>query len=1071
VNFLEWSVRRPLPTILLFALLCIGGALGFRALPVAELPSVDAPVIAIDASLPGATPSQLERDVTRPIEQGLTGIGAVKRVLSQVKDGRSHTTVQFALEADPRDALERVRAAVARVRGRLPPDMPEPVVAQERVERVLLVYAVSSARLDEVDLSWFVDSTLGKALLAVPGVARVERQGGVDRQIDVALNPVALQGLRIDAGDVAKQVRARLADAPAARVDIDGRAQSVRMAQTGTGVAALGALELSLGDGRHAALADLATLRDATASTTQRALLDGRPVIGVQVMQAPGADEVRVAQGVRDAIERLRRAHPDVDVRGVADYVAPIQHVFDGAMRALLEGCVLAVVIVWLFLRDWRATLVSASALPLSILPAFLAMAWLGFSLNQLTMLALILVIGVLVDDAIVEVENIARHLGDGKPPLVAALDGAREIGVAVIATSLTLVAVFLPTAFMNGAIGRYFKQFGWTAAAAVLASLAVARLLTPMMAAYGLRRAPPPHGESRAMRGYLACVRWCVARPGRCLFVGAAFVVASLMALAALPKAFLPAQDRAEIVVGVQAPPGSDLDATRAAVEAARRAVAGVAEIASVYATIGERGASGGATDAAVLTFALTPPGARARAQPQVEAELARRFAAVPGVRFTVGDKQTDKMMSIVLSSRDGAVLDETARRVERALRAAPGLGAVGSTAAARRPALGVVLDGPRAAALGVTREAAADALRIATAGDTPERLPRLDVGGRQVPVRVHAAEAANASLGAGDWLGRLPVPGRDGSVPLASVARLVEDSEPAQIDRRDGERYVTLDVGLGGRPLGDVIAQVDALPALRDLPAGVRRGASGDAESLDELFGGFYYAMLFGLASVYAILVLLFGGFVLPATVLVALPLSLGGAAAMLAASGLSLSLASLVGLLMLMGLCTKNSILLVQYVLVARERQRLSRVDAIVDACRKRVRPIAMTTFAMMGGLLPLAFDPQGDVFRSAMAITVIGGLVTSTALSLLLVPVAFVVLDALQARMAKRFTRRADEAVRGGEGGSGGEGEGEGEGVSRVDSGGLHGRRDPDARGRQDERNPQDERADTESVRGA
>ncbi|KVO10182.1 hypothetical protein WJ69_19480 [Burkholderia ubonensis] len=1054
MNFLEWSVRRPLPTILLFALLCIGGALGFRALPVAELPSVDAPVIAIDASLPGATPSQLERDVTRPIEQGLTGIGAVKRVLSQVKDGRSHTTVQFALEADPRDALERVRAAVARMRGRLPPDMPEPVVAQERVERVLLVYAVSSARLDEVDLSWFVDSTLGKALLAVPGVARVERQGGVDRQIDVALNPVALQGLRIDAGDVAKQVRARLADAPAARVDIDGRAQSVRMAQAGTGVAALGALELSLGDGRRAALADLATLRDATASPTQRALLDGRPVIGVQVMQAPGADEVRVAQGVRDAIERLRRAHPDVDVRGVADYVAPIQHVFDGAMRALLEGCVLAVVIVWLFLRDWRATLVSASALPLSILPAFLAMAWLGFSLNQLTMLALILVIGVLVDDAIVEVENIARHLGDGKPPLVAALDGAREIGVAVIATSLTLVAVFLPTAFMNGAIGRYFKQFGWTAAAAVLASLAVARLLTPMMAAYGLRRAPPPHGESRAMRGYLACVRWCVARPGRCLLVGAAFVVASLMALAALPKAFLPAQDRAEIVVGMQAPPGSDLDATRAAVEAARRSVAGMAEIASVYATIGERGASGGATDAAVLTFALTPPGARARSQPQVEAELARRFAAVPGVRFTVGDKQTDKMMSIVLSSRDGAVLDETARRVERALRAAPGLGAVGSTAAARRPALGVVLDGPRAAALGVTREAAADALRIATAGDTPERLPRLDVGGRQVPVRVHAA---NAALGADDWLGRLPVPGRDGSVPLASVARLVEDSEPAQIDRRDGERYVTLDVGLAGRPLGDVIAQVDALPALRDLPAGVRRGASGDAESLDELFGGFYYAMLFGLASVYAILVLLFGGFVLPATVLVALPLSLGGAAAMLAASGLSLSLASLVGLLMLMGLCTKNSILLVQYVLVARERQRLSRVDAIVDACRKRVRPIAMTTFAMMGGLLPLAFDPQGDVFRSAMAITVIGGLVTSTALSLLLVPVAFVVLDALQARMAKRFMRRADEAVCGSEGGSGG--------VSRVDSSGLHGRRDQDARG------PQDERADAESVRSA
>ncbi|AOJ09687.1 efflux RND transporter permease subunit [Burkholderia mayonis] len=1043
MNFLAWSIRRPLPTILLFALLCVGGAVGFRALPVAELPSVDAPVVTIDASLPGATPSQVEREITRPIEQGVAGIGSARHVLSRVTDGRSHTTIQFALEADPRDALERVRTAVGRLRGRLPPDMPEPAVARERVERVLLVYAASSARLDPVDLSWFVDSTLSKALLAVPGVARVERQGGVDRQIDVALNPVALQALRIDAGDVAKQVRARLADAPAARIDVGGRAQSVRMENAQTSVAELGALDLSLGDGGRATLADIAAIDDAFATPKQIALLDGRPVVGVQVMQAPGADEVRVAQGVRAAIETLRRAHPGIDVRGVADYVAPIQRVFDGAVSALVEGCVLAVVIVWLFLRDWRATLVSASALPLSILPAFLAMAWLGFSLNQLTMLALILVIGVLVDDAIVEVENIARHLGDGKPPFAAALDGAREIGVAVIATSLTLVAVFLPTAFMNGAIGRYFKQFGWTAAAAVLASLVVARLLTPMMSAYCLRRAPPPRGESRTMRGYLACVRWCVARPWRCLLFGAAFVCASVVALASLPKAFLPAQDRAEIVVGVQAPPGSDLDATRASVEAARRAAAGVAGIASIYATIGDGSASGGgATDSAVLTVALTPPGARTRSQAQVEAELARRFASVPGVRYTVGDKQTDKVMSMVLSSGDGALLERTARGVERALRAAPGLGPVGSTASARRPALGIAIDGPRAAALGVTREAAGDALRIATTGDAPERLPRLDVGRRQVPVRVHAAPGAP---GADDGLSRLLVPGRDGGVPLSSVARLTEDSEPAQIDRRDGERHVTLDVGLAGRPLGDVIAQVDRLPEVRDLPAGVRRSASGDAESLDELFGGFYYAMLFGLACVYAILVLLFGGFVLPATVLVALPLSLGGAAALLALRGLSLSLASLVGLLMLMGLCTKNSILLVQYVLVARARRRLSRVDAIVDACRKRARPIAMTTFAMMAGLLPLAFDAQGDVFRSAMAVTVIGGLVTSTALSLLLVPVAFVVLDGVQAGLSTRFAARVGEWARvdgGLDGGDGGDGDGrcrEGEGDGDGDGG--------------------------------
>lgn len=584
---------------------------------------------------------------------------------------------------------------------------------------------------------------------------------------------------------------------------------------------------------------------------------------------------------------------------------------------------------------------------------------------------------------------------------------------MAVIATSLTLVAVFLPTSFMNGTIGRYFKQFGWTAAAAVLASLLVARLLTPMMSAYFLRSRPAPFGEGRLMLRYVAAVSWCIARPWRCSLFGIAFVWASVAALAMLPTSFLPVQDRSEIVVDLRTSPGSDIDATRAAVDVVRQAAAGIGEIASVYATIGTGSTPGGQgsdADTATLTFTLKPPADRARSQQQIETDLSRRFAGVAGVRLSVDNAQSEKVMSVVLSSSDGDLLERTARDVERALRAAPGLGQVSSSASARRPALGIVLDGPKAASLGVTAEAAAQAVRIATAGDYLANLPQLNLATRQVPIRVRAAGSAQA----GDFLDGLLLPGRDGNMPLSSVAHLKLDSEPVQIDRRDRERYVTLDIALGDRSLGDVIAQVDRLPALRHLPVGVHRGATGDAESLAELFDGFYYAMLFGLICVYAILVLLFGGFVLPATVLVALPLSLGGAAALLALFGQSLSLASLVGVLMLMGLSTKNSILLVQYVIAVRAQQQLSRVDAILDACRKRARPIAMTTLAMMAGLLPLALDARGDGFRSAMAITVIGGLITSTVLSLLLVPVAFVVLDEFQIRLRRRFPRWAGSA---------------------------------------------------------
>jgi multidrug efflux pump subunit AcrB len=994
VNISAWSIRRPLPAILLFAVLCIGGLAGFRSLGVTDMPEFKVPVFSIDASLPGSTALQIESEVTTPIENAVASIGSIRDLTSTITDGVSHTTVEFDLRQNPRDAFDSVRAAMGRVQGELPAGMAPPDVMPATLPALLVTYGVSSSGMDRQDLSQWIDSDLDKRLLAVKGVARVKQVGGVQREIHVDLDPVRLLALGVSASEISTQLHAVLAEPPGGRVKVDGGERTVRVTAPEVSIRQLGALTIPLRDGRSVRLDNIGSVTDSS-SQPRSAWLDGKPVIAVEVYHADGSNQVEVAARVRAVIEQMRRAQPGITLQPIDDNTRPIETVYDNAMKALYEGCLLAVAVVWLFLRDWRATVVSAVALPLSIMPTFLAMSALGFSLNQLTLLALILVIGVLVDDAIVEVENIARHLRMGKTPVRAATEAAGEIGVAVIATSLTLTAVFLPTAFMGGYIGKYFRQFGWTVAVAVLASLLVARLLTPMMAAYLLRREPVPAGGGRLMGRYLGAVDWCVSRPRAVLLAGALFCCGSVVLIGMLPKSFIPAEDKSKITVDLQVAPGSGMEDTLMAVEASRRAVGGIDEITSTYAVVGDE--TGTATDTATLTYTLKPIAARTRSEHQVEALLRARLAQVPGARFSIASDDSGKVMSVVLSSDDPPLLYRSAREVERQMRTLPGIGYVSSSAGVLSPQLSVRIDPAKAAELGVTSQAVGDALRIATVGDYLANLPRLRLPARQLPIRVRMDPAR---AGDTDLLDQLLVPGRNGTVLLSNVSDLMSDSEPVQIDRQDRRRNVTLSVELGDRPLGDVIAQVDRLPALLHLPAGVRRAASGDARSMDDLFGSFSYALLFGVLSIYVMLVLLFGGFAAPLTILVALPLSLGGAAVALMLLGRDLSLASLIGILMLMGISTKNSILLIEHVVTALRTTARSRSEAIRDACSKRVRPIVMTTLAMMAGMLPLAFDSRGDSFRSAMAVTVIGGLATSTLLSLFLVPAAFVALDDLR-----------------------------------------------------------------------
>ncbi|WP_029010400.1 efflux RND transporter permease subunit [Azospirillum halopraeferens] len=1024
MNLATWSIRNPIPVVLLFILLTLAGLWGFRALPIQRLPDLDLPRVSITLSQPGAAPAQLETEVARPVEDSLATLSGLKHIRTAITDGQVTIDVDFILEKRLSDALMDTKDAVDRVRPDLPTDLREPTVSAVTVGGgPILAYSVASARLDEEALSWFVDDTVGKAVLAVPGVGRFERLGGVQREVRVDVDPVRLAALDITVGDVSRALRRTRQDASGGRGQLGDAEQSVRTVAAVPRAADLAALPIVLPDGRHLSLDRIAVVSDAIADRTRAALHDGAPVVGFRVYRAKGFDETAIADGVNRALEGLSAADPSLRVSLVSSRVVDTLEQYDGSMHMLYEGAVLAVIVVWWFLRDWRATLIAAAALPLSILPAFAAMAWLGYSLNTLTLLALAVVVGILVDDAIVEIENIERHRRAGKPMLKATADAVTEIALAVIATTMCLVAVFLPTAFMGGVPGLLFRQFAWTAAIAVLASLLVARLLTPMMAAHILvphTRDEPEDGP--VMRWYLGTVRRCLAHRGVTIAAAGAFFVASLALLPLIPRGLIPPADGGFVTVGFELPPGSSLRNSLEVSEAARAVLGELPGVDSVFTAIGDaRRAGGGGAAGEVhkgsLTLTLAP---RAGRPHRAEIEAAARMALqrVPGARFAVGDGVGAKL-ELILAGENAAALTAGARALTRDLRAMDGLSNIASSVNLDRPEILIQPDARRAAERGVTTAAIAETVRIATSGDFDAQVARLDLDTRRVYIRVRVAETVRRDLEA---LGNLRVSGRDGvAVPLSAVATLSLGSGPARIDRYDRRRHVTVDADLGDLPPGTVLAAVNALPSVQGLPSGVALIRAGDAEIAGDLATGFGMAIPIGVLCVLCVLILLFRNVFQPLTILSALPLSLGGAFVALLAAGSELNVPSMIGLVMLMGIVTKNSILLVEHAVAGRRDHGISLHDALVDACHKRARPIVMTTVAMAAGMLPIALGLGADAgFRQPMAVAVIGGLLTSTALSLLVVPAVFVEMDrAEQALM--RLTGRARRGAAGVPGG--------------------------------------------------
>ncbi len=1049
MNFSAWSIRNPIGPLLGFVLLLILGWQSFNSLPITRFPNIDVPLVAVTVAQSGAAPAELEAQVTKEVEDAVAGITGVKNVSSTVNDGISTTAVEFRMEVPTDKAVQDVKDAIDEIRGDLPSDIEAPIVTRIDVEgQAIMTFAVSAPDMTIEELSWFVDDTITRSLQGRPGIGRVDRYGGAEREIRIELDPVKLGSHGITAESVSQQLSQTNADIGSGRSEIGSGEQVIRTLGDQDTVEKLASTTIGLPSGRFVRLSELGNVVDTYEELRSFARYNGEQTVVFSVFRAKGASEVSVAETTNAALDEVRAQHPNVGISMIDDTVFYTYGNYEAALHTLIEGAILAVLVVLAFLKNWRATLISAVALPLSAIPTFWLMDLIGFSLNLVSFLALTLATGILVDDAIVEIENIARHIRMGKSPYRAAIEAADEIGLAVIATTMTIVAVFVPVSFMPGIPGQYFRQFGLTVAIAVLFSLLVARLITPMMAAYLMRSKDADEGHNEdgpIMRGYLWLVRvttksWKI--PGLrlrfpnyylTLAVAIAVVIVSIIFMMRVPGSLFPPEDVSRVAISVELPPGSKLDQTDATTEAMHAAIEDVEGVQSVFVIGGasptgdidirrasvsvilERLDNGFARKFSDLGQALPligpylpVAGANGRIRPQneIEAEIFERIKNIPDVRaFKLNDRGERDIVFSILSENE-ADLNLAVQRLEEALSGDPLLANVASEGALPRPEIQITPRLEEAARLGITTQAIASVVRVATIGDVDAALAKLSIDNRLIPVRVRLDDASRENLAR---IGALKVPTATGtSVPLSAVANIEIAEGPATVDRLNRERRASIGAGLPvGVALDTATARFNEIVASVELPPSVRVAPAGDAEIQTELVSSFVNAMVLGLMLVLIVLILLFRSVIQPFTILFSLPLAIGGVAAALIITANPLSMPVLIGILMLMGIVTKNAILLVDFAIEMRA-QGMDRVKAIMEAGHKRARPIVMTSIAMSAGMLPSALGVgEGGSFRAPMAIAVIGGIIVSTVLSLVVVPSFFLIMDDLSRLLAWIF----------------------------------------------------------------
>jgi multidrug efflux pump subunit AcrB len=1011
-NISAWAIRHPVSPIVLFVVLFFMGVVAFIRLPINATPDISFPLVTVTVSEPGAAPTEIDTQIVQKVEGSIASIGNIKRMTSLSMEGEAYTTVEFLIGTPVDRAVSDVRDAVAKVRSQLPEGIQEPVVQRIDIDGGAIVYyAVSTTSMTEEELSWFVDNTITKRLLGVAGVAQVQRGGGVDREIRVDLDPARMQALGITAVDVNRQLRQLNIDAPGGRAQVGGAEQSIRVLGGAVSAARLGDTQIMLSGGRFARLADVAEVHDGVAEVRSLSRLNGRRATTFGVLRSRGSSDVTVLKGIQGELAKVSKEFPQVKMTQVFTSVDSTHEMYESSILALIEGSILAVLVVWFFLRDLRATAISALAIPLSAIPTFAFMRWAGFTLNEISLLALSLVAGVLVDDAIVEIENIVRHMRMGKSGFQAALDAADEIGLAVVACSATIIAVFLPVSFMGGITGQFFMQFGLTVAAAVFFSLLVARLITPVIAAYTLKSdSIKAHHDGPIMTRYLVMLRWCVEHRWKTLAFGAGFFALSLVVFAMLPTTFAPQPDLSNSALSIELPPGVRLEDTAAVSDAASALMRRQPEVTNIVESIGEDGDTGEVRNA-TLYISLVPRNQRKLTERQWEQKMILELHKIPDARINFQTNGAGsgggRDITLFLVGDDGALVQSTAQQIVTEMRTLPTLRDPRINGDLPRPEIVIRPHLDLAAQLGVTVQSISQTVLIATLGDIPQNVAKFSLADRQIPIRVSLVEHSRNDLAT---LENLPVPTASGqTVPLKSVADLSFGEGPTKVRRYNQSHRVSMEADLNHTELGTAMTAIRALPTMKNLPHGVRLVEVGDVEVMTELFTNFALAMATGILMVFAVLVLLFARVFQPLTILSALPLSVGGAAVALMVCQMPVSLPVVIGFLMLMGIVAKNSILLVDFA-IEEMRAGKDRLTALLESGHKRARPIVMTTIAMIAGMLPVALGIHGDnSFRAPMAVAVIGGLLTSTLLTLVIVPAAFTLVDDIERWIGPKVAR--------------------------------------------------------------
>ena len=1008
-NISSWAIKNPTFPIVLFLVLSFLGAVSFSRMAINQNPDISFPVVIVTVAQPGAAPTEMEKQITQRVEGAVASIGNVEHITSWAVEGTSGTNVEFAVGTSTDRAVNDVRDAIAKIRPDLPEGILEPVIQRLDFDGNLGRYAVTTTDMSLEQLSWFVDNTVAKRLLAIPGVAGVSRSGGVSREIRIDLDPVKLQSYGVTAVQINAALRSLNIDAAGGRTEVAGAEQAVRVLGGAATASVLADTRIAIMGGRTIRLGDVATIRDGAAEQRNLARLNGREVTAFDVRRAKGASEVQTMDQVTAELAKISAENPKAHIALIEDNVKYTREQYHSAIESLFEGAILAVLVVFVFLRDWRATLISALAIPLSCIPAFFFMDAMGFTLNGLSLLALSLVAGILVDDAIVEIENIVRHMRMGKTAWQASMDAADEIGLAVVATTMAIVAVFLPVALMPGISGQFFKQFGLTVVVAVLMSLLVARLITPLCAAYFLK----PHGQQAHASGpfmarYIEFLRWSIRHRWWTVLGGVAAFALTIVLAMQLPLAFQPPVDNGQSTVAIEMAPGIRLDDMSRISARAAALLRARPEVKTLFETVG----GDDEIRFANLSLTLVPRSERKLSTIEFERDMAPVLRRLPDARVNfqsqTGGGPGGHDITVMLVGDDPLQLHRAAEALVRGMKRMGSLRDAHIDADLQRPEIVIKPHFDLAAQLGVSVQALSQTIRIATIGDVPQNLAKFSLTDRQIPIRVQLPDNARGDL---SMLENLPVPTMTGAtVPLKVLADISFGEGATKIRRYNQGRRIALVADLApGAQGGDATQAIKKLPEYLALPAGVKEVAVGEAQWMGELLLNFAYALIAGVLLVFAVLVLLYRRVLPPFVNMASLFLAPLGAVIALLVTGYALSMPVFIGVLMLFGIVAKNSILLIDFA-IEEMRVGIDRVEAILDAGRKRAQPIVMTSVAMIAGMLPVALALGGDgSWRAPMGVAVIGGIALSTILTLIIVPAGFTIADDIEKWLAPRFGR--------------------------------------------------------------